>query len=204
MGSRQEDSVENINLKHDNLDEVTDPVTRAKLAGIQESVYSVDAEIVTAKKGIDEKRGVIAAADLIAKRLLDEMAPIQKAADAETMVVAEAKIRIEMVQKLAEIVRNIANENRRDYTLIQGQVMGLEKAAKAMEARFTGEVGKYERWKRMQSEDAAEKAARTAATEDAQGAAAEAVSKAVSKQPDKNSKKPQAGTQAKVKKPKPS
>lgn len=192
--------MENSNQNHDNLDEITDPVTKAKLAGIQESVYSVDAEIVAVKKGIDEKRGVIAAAELIAKRLAEETLPIQKAADSEAMDRAEAKIRIEVVQKLAEIVRNIAAENRSDLILIRGQLMGMERATKAMEGRFTGEVGKYERWKRMQAEDAAEKASREAATEDAQGAAAEAVSKAEPKQADKAIKKVNPAAQAKVKK----
>lgn len=192
--------MESNTQNHDNLDEITDPVTKAKLAGIQESVYSVDAEIVAVKKGIDEKRGVIAAAELIAKRLAEETLPIQKAADSEVMDRAEAKIRIEVVQKLAEIVRNIAAENRSDLILIRGQLMGMERATKAMEGRFTGEVGKYERWKRMQAEDAAEKEARSKATEDAQGAAAEAVSKAEPKQADKNIKKVNPAAQAKAKK----
>ena len=192
--------MDNSIQNHDNLDEIADPVTKAKLAGIQESVYSVDAEIVAVKKGIDEKRGVIAAADLIARRLLDEALPIQKAADEERMEMAEAKIRIEVIQRLAEIVRNIATENRNDLILVRGQVMGLERAAKAMEGRFTGEVGKYERWKRMQAEDVAEKEARSAATEDAQGAAAEAVSKAEPKQVEKTIKKANSAAQAKVKK----
>lgn len=192
--------MENSNQNHDNLDEITDPLTKAKLAGIQESVYSVDAEIVVAKKNIDEKRGVIAAAELIAKRLAEETLPIQKAADSEAMDRAEAKIRIEVVQKLAEIVRNIAAENRSDLILIRGQLMGMERATKAMEGRFTGEVGKYERWKRMQAEDSAERDARSKATEDAQGAAVEAASKAESKQADKAIRKVNPAAQAKAKK----
>jgi hypothetical protein len=166
--------VESDNLKHGNLEEITDQIAKAKLTGIQESVYSVDAEIVAIKKNIDEKRGVIAAADLIAKRLLEETLPVQKAADEERMEMPEAKIRIEVIQKLSEIVRNIAIENRNDLILIRGQVMGLERAAKAMEARFAGEVGKYERWKRIQAEDAADRDARNKIVENAQGAAVEA------------------------------
>jgi hypothetical protein len=138
------------------LDEVLDPVARAKLAGIQETVTDVDRLLLSVRKSIDEKRGVIAAADAITKRVIDECAPIAKEVDAEKMDKEEGRHRIETIQKIAKMVRTIAEENKRDLVNLQGQVVGLEKVTKVATERFNGENMKYQRWQRMQAEEAEE------------------------------------------------
>jgi hypothetical protein len=140
-------------LENESLDEITDPVARAKLAGIQEAVFGIDALIINLRKSVDEKRGVIAASDAIAKRLMEECLPYQKATEEEKIDKDEAKLRIDTIQRMVAIVREVGAENRRDLVHFQGQVAGLEKAAKSAEEKFNGETQKYQRWQRVQAEE---------------------------------------------------
>lgn len=146
------EAVDNV-LKNDSLDEIADPVAKAKLAGIQEAVFGIDALILQIRKTLDEKRGVIAASDAIAKRLMDECLPYQKAVEEEKIDKDEAKLRIDTISRMSGIVRDIAAENRRDLIHFQGQLAGLDKAAKSAEEKFNGETLKYQRWQRIQEEE---------------------------------------------------
>jgi hypothetical protein len=175
-----------VNQSNESLDQINDPVVRAKLAGIQEAVFGIDGDIIQMRRTIEQKQGVIQAAEIIASRLFEECKPIQAAVDAEKMEADEAKIRIEVIQKLVQIVRNIGSENKADLLGLRGQIQGMERAVKRTEERFNGEVTKYERWQRIQAEDAATDPRRRApppdsgngkavvATEDAPGGTAEA------------------------------
>jgi hypothetical protein len=138
---------------NNSLDEVTDPIARAKLSGIQETVFGVSAMIIQSRKSIDEKRGVIAAADAIAQRVIDECVPLSKAAGEEKLDKDEAKIRIDTTQKLAAIIRGMAAENRKELVHLQGQIVGLERAAKSAEEHFNSETAKFQRYQRMEAED---------------------------------------------------
>jgi chromosome segregation ATPase len=135
------------------LEEVQDPISRAKLEGIQQSVYTLDHEIIGARKAIDEKRGVVHAADVIAKRLEAEMGPIQIKLKAEEIEPEEAKARIEQTLKCVQIVKEIGQNNRVDILTLQGQVMGFEKGVKALEGKFNEQAAKYERQQRMVEEE---------------------------------------------------
>ena len=143
---------------HTHLQEIDSPKTRYKLEGYQEASYSLDEEVLKLRRAIDEKRGVVQAAAAIAKRLLQECDPIAKAARDEEMEPGEAKIRIDVVKRMSSIVQEIATKNQNDLITFQGMIQGIERSRKVIEGRFKDEVGKYERWKRIESEEADEAA----------------------------------------------
>lgn len=151
---------------HEHLQEIDSPQTRYKLEGYQEVSYSLDEEILRLNKAVDEKRGVVQAADVIAQRLLQECNPIAEAARDEKMEPDEAKIRISVVKQMSDIVKNIGVKNRADLITFQGMIQGIERSRKLIEGRFNDEVGKYERWKRIEAEDAEEATAAPVITED--------------------------------------
>lgn len=140
----------------DHLSEVNDPQTRSKLEGFQETSYSIDEQIIKTKTAMEQKRGVVQAAEIIASRLFQECIPVNKQVDAEEMTPSEAKIRINQIEKLVEIVRNIKAENAGDLLVLKGVVQGLQKAQAAAEAKFQETVIKYERWQRIEAEEAEE------------------------------------------------
>lgn len=138
------------------LDDVKDPISKAKLEGIQQSSLAIDLEILNAQKSLDEKRGLIAASDLIAKRLFQECGPIKAAVESNQMDPAEAKIRIDVVKTNVEVVRGILDNARIDAATQRGVIDGLQRAHQVTAAKFKAEALKYERWERVQAEEAAE------------------------------------------------
>lgn len=154
------------------LDEVKDPVSRAKLEGIQQSSQAIDLEIVKARKALDATRALAGATDLIAKRLFQECGPIKDAVAADQMASEEAKIRIEVITSNIQVVQGMQADARNDIATQLGVLNGLDRAQKITEEKFNVEAQKYERWERIQAEEAAE---------DALAAADEASSRPVSK-----------------------
>jgi hypothetical protein len=144
---------------YNHLDEIQDPVCRAKLKGIQESSYAMDEEIVAIRNAISEKRGVVKACDVIAARILQELNPLSKKIDDGEMEHDEAKIRSDQIKKLATVVSEIGDNNRNDYINLKGQIDGINRVSKLLEGKFNTEAAKYERQQRMLAEDDEEKAA---------------------------------------------
>lgn len=181
----------------DRIEDIKDPICRAKLEAIQGSTRAIDVDVLQAMKALDEKRGLVGAADLIAKRLFQECGPVQKAVKDDKMDSDEAKVRIEVIQSNVHIVNTIVEDARKDVITQQGVIQGLHRAAKINEDRFKNEATKYERWERIQAEDAEEAAEAEAGGEnvpEADEAAASggngSIPKAVPKQAAKHAEKP--------------
>lgn len=158
----------------EHLSEVSDPQTRSKLEGFQETSYSIDEQIIRTRTAMEQKRGVVQAADIIATRLFQECIPVNKKVDAEEMDTTEAKIRINQIEKLVQIVRDIKAENSGDLLVLKGVIQGLQKAQAATESKFQETISKYERWQRIEAEDAEEqKVVDEEAKDDASAAASQ-------------------------------
>lgn len=141
-------------MKNESLEEIRDPVARAKLQGYQEAAFAIDEGLIQTRKSIDEKRGVVSAAMVISQRLMLECSPINKAVDDDNLEPKEAKIRNKQIVAMVKIVDEMAQENRKDLITAQGQVIGFESAHKRVSVKFKETAAKYERWQRIQDEEA--------------------------------------------------
>ncbi len=136
----------------DNLADITDPVARAKLAGIQESVFATDAEMDVVKKAIDQKIGAASALDQIGKRVFELCIPIQEKVKAEEVEAAEAKLTINGIKLAVKLCQQYEAEIRKDIVEMRGQVNGMERAVVRMGEKFKLEAEKFERYERMEAE----------------------------------------------------
>lgn len=143
-------------VNNDTLSEIKDPVSRSRLEGLQEAVFAADNEILKAHKELDHRRGVAEAAKLMAGRMVQECNPINKLVDDEQMEPAEAKIRIDTIMKMSELCNTIAKEAADNVMALRGQIQGLERAVKSISSKFAETAAKFERWQRVQDEEADE------------------------------------------------
>jgi len=152
--------------QNETLSEIKADVPRAKLEGLQEAVTHIDLQMLQVRNAIEQKRGIVQAADVISKRIFQECTPINQAVEAGELEPELAKLRISEVTRITEIVRGIARENQTDLIDMQGQLKGLERAANAIGGHFKSEAQKYERYQRMEDEDAGDDLGRSAASSD--------------------------------------
>jgi len=138
--------MENVRVAEEMRD---NPLMAGKLEGMQE--VSDDFGIFVAKLFTDmqQKKGVVASAKMIAARIAVEREPIQKQVDSGDMSPEEAKARMDQIEKIVRIVEDVERNNRGDIGLIQGRIEGVKMAGDLVEKRFKGEVVKFERHKRM-------------------------------------------------------
>lgn len=151
-------------VPHENLSTIKDDISRAKLIGIQESVWAVQGEEDAARRQIIEKQGGINALTRCsarvateAIRLSDEIQGLVKAGnlgDKEDEVKALYKERIKQVQKTVELIDESRKETGIEKLKLEGVVEGIQRAEKASIAKFNGEAAKYERHQREEELDA--------------------------------------------------
>lgn len=132
--------------ENETLNEITDPVARSKLAGIQESVFSVDAEIERVKASLEGKRGMLAAFQLGATRVYDRCGRIHKAVEEGKMDPERGKARVAEVEAASKILRDLAAEQHNDLVNLRGQIDGMERSVQVIGGRFKAEAAKFERW----------------------------------------------------------
>jgi len=140
-------------MVNQSLEEVKHPETRAKLTGIQEVVLDFDQDIQTTEKMISEKKGNGSSASMIAQRLIQECAAINKKIDEGVMTVEEGRVRMDQGKRMVEVVRSVETDSRRELFILQGRISGLKAAAELAAKRFTDTVQKYQRHERMEEED---------------------------------------------------
>lgn len=140
-------------MNNPQLEQIEHPETKAKLTGMQEMASDMGMQVLKLHSDMDQKKGVVAAAGMIAARIHEECKPIQHEVDVEKMEPEEAKIRIDQIQKIVRIVEEIRELNQRDIHVIRGQMEGLKRATDMIENRFNSEVAKYDRHKRMFEDD---------------------------------------------------
>lgn len=143
-------------MAHDNLVEVTDPVARAKLGGIQESVYSVDLEIQEVKKAIEHKVGGAHALEVVSKAVFELCVSIQAKVKTEEVTPEEAKLVINGIKLAVKTIAAAEHEARQNLVEMRGQVHGMERAVIQMGMKFKVEAEKFERYQRMEEEEDAE------------------------------------------------
>lgn len=136
------------------LEEIKSEDVKGRLTAIQENVLELDQEILNLRKQIDEKRGVVGASKAIADRVSQEMNLVQKKIDDQTVSVEEARIRIDQIQRIVYIIREIHRANEGELVTHRGKISGLEKAAEMAAKRFEDTKMKYERHQRMEEEEA--------------------------------------------------
>lgn len=152
--------------QNETLTEIKAEGPRAKLEGLQEAVTHIDLQMLQVRNAIEQKRGIVQAADVISKRVFQECTPINQAVEAGDLEPDVAKLRIAEVTRITEIVRGIARDNQNDLIDMQGQLKGLERAANAIGGHFKSEAQKYERYQRMEDDDAEDDLGRSAASSD--------------------------------------
>jgi len=140
------------------LQEIKEPGTRAKLEGIQEVSFDIDAEIASTRKDVDTKKMMVTAINQVANRVFGEAQAIQSAVDKGTMAPEEAKIRMEQTQRITTNIKSFEAECRAEALKAQGKLMGLEQLTLKIGKRFDDTVLKYERHQRMEAEDAEQEA----------------------------------------------
>lgn len=137
----------------ENLDDkVTDPVARAKLAGIQESIFSINQEMTVLKKAIDQKIGAASAIEQVGKRVFELCIPIQQTVKDGKVEPAEAKLTINGIKLSVKMCHIYEAELRKDINDMRGQVSGMERIIVKLGARFNDEAQKFERYERMEDE----------------------------------------------------
>jgi len=139
---------------YNHLNEIDDPIGRARLKGIQESSYALDDEIVKVRQSVQEKQGVVQACSLLAARVLQECQVLAKAWEEGGMEHDESKIRADQTKKIANIITQIGQTNRNDLNSLRGQIEGINRVQKLLEGRFNDEVRKIERQARMEEDEA--------------------------------------------------
>lgn len=133
--------------------DITEPSSLAKLSGVQVAVTSIEELAMEVQGKIPEKRGVVSACRVVAKRIFDECLPINAKVQAEQMDAAEAKIRIDEVKRISAIVTEIGDRNQEDIKRMEGEVEGHKKAANVLAKKYEMMAIKYERDERIQRED---------------------------------------------------
>lgn len=144
-------------MVNESLNEIENPETRARLTGIQEVVLDFDQEVRSLEKQELERKALSGACASIGQRLLQECAAINKKIDEGLLPVEEARIRMDQAKRMVEVVRSIEADSRKDLFVLQGKISGLRAAAERAAKRFDETVQKYERHKRMEAEDRAER-----------------------------------------------
>jgi hypothetical protein len=147
---------EGLKVKNESLAEIQDPVARAKLEGHQEAVFSVDAELIELRQTILKQRGAVTATDTLAQKVAQFVGVIKKRDDDGQIDHDTAKVQGDVVKELAEFMVNAAAEGRSDLSDLIGQAKGLERASRVIGQRFMNEAQKFERYQRMEEEDAAD------------------------------------------------
>jgi hypothetical protein len=132
---------------------IESPELKGKLDGFQEVSNDFGVFVTKLYTDMQQKKGVVAAAKMIAARIGAERGPVQKAVDSDEMDPEEAKIRMDVILHIVRIIEDIENGNRGDISLIQGRIEGVKRAGDLVEDRFKKELAKYERQTRMFDED---------------------------------------------------
>lgn len=141
-----------MDMSFDHLQVIEAPEVRGKLEGLQELSLLLEQDAGRALELIPEKRGMVRAAEALAKRMDLEKEVVQKAVDSG-MDPDEAKARIHQVQLLVGIAREMAAKSAKEAEQIQGRIDGLHLARKTTEKHFESLALKYERHQREAAED---------------------------------------------------
>lgn len=143
-------------MKNRSLDEVDSPQARSKLEGYQEVVFDIAKELERLDDAIERKKGVVEACGVLVKRIEQECQATMDLVDKNEMKPNEAKIRNDQTMKIIGVLRDIGERNTRDLVVMQGRREGMVSSCDVVERRFEMEKMKFERWKRMEEEDAEE------------------------------------------------
>ena len=133
--------------------DITEPTSIAKLAGVQVAVKQLEELALTTRRAIPEKRGVISACRVLAKRIFDECVPINAEVQSGKMEPDEAKIRIDEVKRISKIVAEVGDRNTEDIKRMEGEVEGQKKAAEFLAKTYEEMALKYERHERIEREN---------------------------------------------------
>lgn len=135
-----------------NFQEIKDDVARAKLEGLQESVSSIDENILQIRESLKAKRGALSALNDLAQRIMLECNRVNAKVDKDEMATEEAKARIDEITNTVKITRAQAQATQNDMLNLTGQIVGMEKVVSNITAKFNSELAKYQRWEKIQEE----------------------------------------------------
>ena len=132
-------------MENRSIQEVTDPKTRTKLTTVQEMAYEYSKSIMDCKRALDEKRGIVNAAKIIADRIMAECNIVDRDLEEEEVKPEIAKERKAMIVRISNIVTEIGLRNQNDLTMLEGKLAGLELALNLADKRFKAIVAEEER-----------------------------------------------------------
>lgn len=136
--------------------EITSETSLAKLSGVEIAINYLDDLSKTVSSTIPEKRGIVFACQIIAKRIFDDCNWVNGNVDENKFTPKEAKIRIEQIKRIVDIVNEIGKVNTTDVISLRGEVAGHKKSADLLAKEYAEMATKYERYERVEREDALE------------------------------------------------
>jgi len=177
-------------MKNETLKEIKDDISRAKLQGLQESVDVLDAGILQIQNGLMQQQGVASVLPIIINRIMADCRDVNAEVDAENMTPEEAKIRINEITKVSNIIRGYLEETKVQIHSMNGEMKGLDKGIQNIAKKFDVEAAKYLRWERQQEEEEQERIEEQPAT--TKKASTRSQGKNVAPKPKKVAPKPKA------------
>lgn len=159
------------------LDEIKDPLKKAKLTGIQEVAYDLDAQLVEARTNVAQCRSEARVVNVVAMKILEECAKITKGLKDGLFTKEETRVRVDQTKKLIDVIQSYREERVAESRNSAVKLEALERAHAAVTSRFDQEARQAERWQRIHEEDEAREAANAKAAAAAKKAAKKKVTK---------------------------
>jgi len=147
---------ENMKTQKKRVYEIANETSLAKLSGVQVAINQLDELAKTRSSAIPEKRGIVFACQVIAKRIFDDCNWVNGSVDENKFTPKEAKIRIEQIKRIVDIVNEIGKVNTTDVISLRGEIAGHKKSADLLAKKYEEMATKYERYERIEREDALE------------------------------------------------
>lgn len=134
---------------------IKDAQALGKLNGVQLSITEMEERALEIRRGIPHKQGVVQACAILQERIINECIPINNALKTEPpeMEPDEARIRTDVIKKIAKIVADMGAENTGDMINLKARAEGLKEGADKLAERFHILAQKYEHQERIANED---------------------------------------------------
>lgn len=144
--------------KSNRVYEISDSVSLAKLSGLQLSITSLEQMSQDLQRILPEKRGIVAACNKLAERVFTECVTVNERVKKEEIEPDEAKIRINQIQIIVNILKESGVENHKDMVAMENKSAGYLEAADRLSKQYDDLAVKYERDERIEKENEEENA----------------------------------------------
>jgi len=141
------------------IEDVDDPAARAKLEGLQETILEVDALIVENDRTVLIKQGKLEAIENIRDRILQQCKETQRKIRSGEIDIDNGRSVNGEWKAALELVESAKESYLAELKAVSGRLDGFRKANEISATKFKDTAAKWERWKRIAEEEAAEQLA---------------------------------------------